>query len=108
MKPESKRDARRRREWTLIVAASVLWLGAWIWIRSAFTIWVIMVGVYGLILAMTILSPRTSPRSSAFDAWQERFIRTSGWVVLSGFLTLAYIVVASIVFAIIALLLGRL
>jgi hypothetical protein len=85
---------------------SVLWLGAWTWIRGAFTVWLIMLAVYMVVLAVTIVLAPTSRRTPALHEWQARFFETSGWLVLSGLLSLSYILVVSLVFLIIGLLTG--
>jgi hypothetical protein len=96
------------RDLALMIVASLVWLGAWIWIRGAFTVWLVMLGVYGVALGASILTAESARRSPAFLEWQGRFFRTSGWVVMSGLFSIAYLVLFGIAVLLFAWLTGRL
>ena len=64
---------------------AVGWLCVWLFIPGALAIWLILVGVYSLLLASHSLAASYGYRGSvAQREWCEKFFRTSGWLVMSG------------------------
>ena len=108
MEPTGGGKHGARRQWALAVAASLAWLGAWFLIRGAFAVWATMFVVYVFLLAASILFDPGAARAPAFAAWRARFFRTSGWVVLSGLMSLAIMTVVGLIFMLFALLTGSL
>ena len=62
------------------------WLAAWTWIHGAVAVWAVMFLVYVFSLALVMLFGLPAGRSSVFDEWRVRFIRTGGILIVSGVL----------------------
>jgi hypothetical protein len=76
-----------------MLAIAVAWAVAWLYLRAAFAVWLILLGVY---VAMMVVLPwvysSTTDSSGSYHSWLPRFVRTAGWLVLSGFLSIALFV----------------
>jgi hypothetical protein len=92
--------------WALPVLMSLAWLGAWVWVRGAFMVWMIMFVVYVFAIACVILFGPAPGRSVRFDLWRGRFFATGGALVASGLLSILYLIVLGLVFLVIGLIRG--
>ena len=76
-----------------VLAIAVAWAIAWVYVQAAFATWLMLLSVY---VAMMVVLPwvynSKTDSLGAFQYWLPRFVRTAGWLVLSGFLSIALFV----------------
>jgi hypothetical protein len=76
-----------------VLVVSLAWAVAWVSFRGAFVIWLILLGVYVAVMAFIPWVYTSKPDSfGSFQHSLPRFVRTAGWLVLSGFLSIALFV----------------
>jgi hypothetical protein len=73
----------------LSVVAALGWLSAWLFVPWTFAVWALMLGVYIAVLAVTSLTQALAPELMAGHRdWVGSFVRTAGWMILSGIVSL--------------------
>ena len=75
----------------LLVVMSFAWFAAWLFVRWAFIVWLTLVGAYAVTLAIASAAQAMGFRIA--PDWTSRFFRTAGWFVLSGFVSLVFLIV---------------
>ena len=95
--PRDIYDSGRRASFGMFIAMSFVWLAAWNWIHGAVAVWAVMFLVYVFSLALVMLLGLPAGRSSVFDEWRVRFIRTGGILIVSGVLSGVYLIVIGLV-----------
>jgi hypothetical protein len=75
----------------LYVTGSLGWLCVWLSIPGAFNVWLALVDVYRLLLASFAIAASLGYRGPVAEReWWTDFFRTSGWLVMSGVLSIVF------------------
>jgi hypothetical protein len=77
-----------------VIGASAVWAALWVWSPPTLAVWALMLFAYLCSLGVVALIDVVAHHHAAgYLEWRRRFFRTAGWVVLSGFVGIAWFLV---------------